>query len=46
MTNKEIVNKLLEVRPGTLWVLRGTTYESLEWLDQVQVKPTREELGL
>ncbi len=28
--------------PGAEWVLRGHTYDCLEWLDTVQVKPTEQ----
>ena len=39
-----IAKALTSLRPGAQWVLRGDTYEGLEWLDQVQTKPTAEEI--
>jgi hypothetical protein len=45
-THEQICQWLLANRPGALWNLRGDTYEGLEWLDEVQPKPTAEELGL
>lgn len=39
-----IAKALTTLRPGAQWVLRGDTYEGLEWLDQVQTKPTAEEI--
>lgn len=46
MTHDEIVQVLITIRPNALWNLRGNTYEGLEWLDEVQVKPTANEIGL
>jgi len=46
MTVEQICNKLMEIRPGAIWNLRGDTYEGLEWLDANQTKPTAEEIGL
>lgn len=31
------------LRPNSKWIV-GTTYESLEWLDEEQSKPTKEEI--
>ena len=31
--------------PGAEWVLRGNEYAGLEWLDQVQQKPTEQEVN-
>lgn len=46
MNHQQIVDKLIEIRPGAHWALHGITYDGLEWLDDAQVKPTAEELGL
>lgn len=46
MTQDELDIKLRELRPNGGWVLRGNTYEDLEWHDESTTKPTREELGL
>ncbi len=35
---------LITIRPGASWSLRGDTYEDLEWHDEVQVKPTLQEM--
>jgi len=32
------------IRPEAIWVIRGTNYADLEWLDEVQTKPTESEL--
>jgi phosphoglycolate phosphatase-like HAD superfamily hydrolase len=40
-----MIEKALEnIRPSSLWVLTGSSYNSLEWLDTVQTKPTQQEL--
>lgn len=39
-----IAKALTSLRPGAQWVLRGDTYEGLEWLDTEQTKPTEQEL--
>ena len=35
---------LLQLRPGTRWVLKGNTYSGLNWLDESD-KPTEEEIN-
>ena len=35
---------LLLFRPGTRWVLKGSAYSGLNWLDETQ-KPTEEEIN-
>ena len=40
-----IVNALRSLTPGAEWVLRGDTYDGLEWLDKVQTKPTEQEVN-
>jgi hypothetical protein len=39
-----IPNALQILRPGAQWVLRGDTVEDLEWNDNIQTKPTQEEI--
>lgn len=46
MTHNEIIEAIRTLRPGAEWTLRGASYEGLEWLDQVQSKPTAQDLGL
>ena len=38
-----IVDALHSLKPGAEWVLRGTEYSGLEWLDKSQTKPTEVE---
>ena len=40
-----IPDALQSLRPGAEWVLRGNDYSGLEWLDQVQQKPTEQEVN-
>ena len=40
----DIPSALTELKPGAEWVLRGTQYSGLEWLDSVQTKPTETEV--
>ena len=35
---------LQELKPGAEWVLRGTDYSGLEWLDSGRTKPTETEI--
>jgi hypothetical protein len=39
-----IAKALTSLRPQAQWVLRGDTYEGLDWLDTEQTKPTEQEL--
>ena len=39
-----ITHAIQALKPGAEWVLRGTEYSGLEWLDKSQTKPTEEEL--
>lgn len=39
-----IAKALTTLCPGAQWVLRGDTYEGLEWLDTEQTKPTEAEI--
>ena len=36
---------LRKLRPKALWVLRGSDYSGLEWLDSSQTKPTETEVN-
>ena len=35
---------LQQIRPGAEWSITGNTYNGLIWLDQVQTKPTLQEV--
>jgi CHASE3 domain sensor protein len=39
-----ISDVLLIVRPGAKWTLQGNEYAGLQWTDQVQSKPTSQEI--
>jgi hypothetical protein len=36
---------LRKLKPGAEWVLRGTEYSGLEWMDSGQTKPTETEIN-
>ena len=36
---------LRKLRPKALWVLRGSDYSGLEWMDSSQTKPTETEVN-
>jgi hypothetical protein len=38
-----IAEAIISLRPGSEWIC-GIDYESLQWLEQIQVKPTRQEV--
>lgn len=40
----DIAAALQALKPGAQWVLRGTEYSGLEWLDSGQTKPTETEV--
>ena len=40
----DIPEALQSLKPGAQWVLRGTDYSGLEWLDSGQTKPTETEV--
>ena len=40
-----ITDALQALKPGQQWVLRGTEYSGLEWLDSGQTQPTEEEVA-
>jgi hypothetical protein len=44
MTQFELRTILNTIRAGAEWTLRGETLADLEWHDQVQVKPTQNEI--
>ena len=44
MNSTQITKALSDIRPKTEWSLIGDSYEGLEWLDQLQTKPTLEEI--
>jgi hypothetical protein len=35
---------LNSLKPGALWIVRGETYEDIEWKDEVQTKPTKKQV--
>lgn len=39
-----LADVLQELKPGAEWVAYGDTYEDIVWLDEVQLKPTKEEV--
>ena len=39
-----IVSALEALKPKAQWTLAGDSYANLEWLDEIQTKPTQEEL--
>ena len=41
----DITDALMSLKPGAQWVLRGTDYSGLEWLDSGQTKPTETEVN-
>ena len=40
----DITHALQALKPGAQWVLRGTEYSGLEWVDSGQTKPTETEV--
>jgi len=40
-----IADALQALKPGAEWVLRGTDYSGLEWMDSGQTKPTETEIN-
>ena len=41
----DITHALLALKPGAEWILRGSVYTGLEWLDSSQTKPTETEVN-
>ncbi|MGD9637833.1 MAG: hypothetical protein AB7U85_02085 [Alphaproteobacteria bacterium] len=44
MTHEQIIQTLMKIRINARWTLNGDTFDDLIWLDEVQVKPTSEEI--
>lgn len=40
----DITKAIISLRPGASWSISGEDYEGLEWTDEVQTKPTEEEI--
>ena len=40
----DITDALMSLKPGAEWVLRGTEYSGLEWMDSSQTKPTEDQV--
>lgn len=40
-----ITKALANLRPNASWVIEGSTYDGIQWLDEVQTKPTLEEVN-
>jgi hypothetical protein len=40
-----ITKALASLRPNASWVIEGFTYDGIQWLDEVQTKPTLEEVN-
>ena len=40
----DIPAALQSLKPGAQWILRGTEYSGLEWLDSEQTQPTETEI--
>jgi len=40
-----IIDALQSLRPAAEWILRGETYDGLEWLDTKQAQPSEEEVN-
>ena len=41
----DIASALQELKPGAEWILRGSEYSGLEWIDSSQTKPTETEIN-
>ena len=41
----DITHALIELKPGAEWVVRGTEYSGLEWLDSSQTIPSETEVN-
>ena len=39
----DITHAITSLRPGATWIIHDEDYEKLEWLDEIQTKPTLEE---
>ena len=45
MREPYIVSALLALKPGAEWTTKGDNYSDLEWLDEIQTKPTEDEVN-
>ena len=41
----DIASALRKLKPGAQWVLRGSDYSGLEWMDSGQTQPTETEVN-
>ena len=39
-----IVEAIISLRPGAIFTVNGGSYEGINWLDETQTKPTKEEV--
>lgn len=44
ITHMQIVRALNTLRQGAVWNLRGDSLEGLEWLDELQTRPSDAEI--
>ena len=40
----DVYQAILSLRPGAKWRMIGIEYENVEWDDEVQIKPTKQEV--
>ena len=40
----DITKAIISLRPEAIWSLDGDTYDGLQWLDEIQTQPTKEEV--
>jgi len=41
----DIIHAVHSLRPGASWFINGDDYEGLEWVDEIQSKPTEDEIA-
>ena len=41
----DITSALIVLKPGAQWILNGSDYSGLEWMDSSQTKPTETEVN-
>ena len=39
-----VTKALISLRPKATWAVHGTEYSDIEWLDENETKPTKEEV--
>lgn len=44
MTHEKITNAIQELRPNSLWSLKGNSLSGLTWQDENQTRPTNKEI--